>query len=106
MPEDDKDPIIPILDWRKNPVVPALEELGIITPNAIAQDTKLIRDECRGIIGKKRIKRADKFKAMNELGKVDDRIIAVAGLKPNEKVEHSGTLTLEQAVKELESEDD
>ena len=87
MPEDDKDPIIPVLDWKKNPMGPAFEELGIITPNAIAQDTKLIRDECRKEIEKKRGKIKHRFQAMNELGKVNDRMANLTGIKPNEKLE-------------------
>ena len=84
-------------DWLKNPMGPAFADVGIITPEAIAQDTVLIRNECRSIIETKRTKKADRFKAMAELGKADDRIANLTGIKPVEK--HEVEVTERKLVK-------
>ena len=108
MSKDDKNPIIPVLDWKKNPMGPAFEGEGI-TPEYLARKLK---SELNARETKAQIpKGATEFAYSKSMTAWDVRQKArqdahkFMGDYPAEKVEHSGKLTLEEAVKKLENED-
>ena len=87
----------------ENLLLPALYNRGL-TPEQFAEDKELTLGVCRKEIEKKR-KPKHIFVAMREMRQEYDQVMVVAGWKAPEKKQLSGTVTLEQAVKELEKED-